>query len=205
MAAAEFWDRIAEKYAARPVADEAAYADTLDRVRAHLTGDERALEIGCGTGTTALKLAPFLAEITATDISAEMIRIAEEKRGDAANVAFAVADCTDDDLPGGPFDVVFAFNFFHLADDAEAALSAAARRLGPGGLLISKTGLLGDAPFYLRPAIAVMRLFGKAPPVLNLRGGAWEATIRAAGFEIVDAKTYSGIAPTQLVIARKAT
>ena len=80
-----------------------------------------------------------------------------------------------------------------------------ARRLGPGGLLISKTGLLGDAPFYLRPAIAVMRLFGKAPPVLNLRGGAWEATIRAAGFEIVDAKTYSGIAPTQLVIARKAT
>jgi ubiquinone/menaquinone biosynthesis C-methylase UbiE len=39
----------------------------------------RRSSFGCGTGTTALKLAPSLGRIMATDISGEMIAIAREK------------------------------------------------------------------------------------------------------------------------------
>ena len=54
----KFWDGIAERYAARPVTDEAAYADTLARVRSYLGPDDRVREIGCGTGSTTPRLAP---------------------------------------------------------------------------------------------------------------------------------------------------
>ena len=48
-----FWDGVADKYAKTPIPDEADYAYTLERVRAHLKPGDRVLEIGCGTGSTA--------------------------------------------------------------------------------------------------------------------------------------------------------
>ena len=40
-----FWNKAARKYAKRPVGDEAAYAHTLERVRAHIDGFERVLDM----------------------------------------------------------------------------------------------------------------------------------------------------------------
>ncbi|MGO4843285.1 methyltransferase domain-containing protein, partial [Rhizobiaceae sp. 2RAB30] len=76
---ARFWDSTARKYAAGPIADMAGYERTLERTRHYLRGDETAFEFGCGTGTTALKLAPFLRRIVATDLSGGMIAIARER------------------------------------------------------------------------------------------------------------------------------
>ena len=89
---ARFWDRSARKYAAGPIADMAGYERTLERTRHHLKGGDTIFEFGCGTGTTALRLAPFAQRIVATDISAEMIAIARGKAEAAAcsHVAFEV-------------------------------------------------------------------------------------------------------------------
>jgi len=67
---AAFWDRVARKYAADPIADMAGYEATLRRVQTLLTDDQDVLEIGCGTGTTALRLAPSVRRMLATDVSA---------------------------------------------------------------------------------------------------------------------------------------
>src|SRR6188768_2480172 len=85
-----FWDRRAASYAKKPVPDEDAYARTLERVRAYLSPSASVLELGCGTGTTALALAPSARDILATDYSAEMIGIATAKAGAAGvtNVRF---------------------------------------------------------------------------------------------------------------------
>ena len=50
---ARFWDRIAPKYAADPIADLAGYEATLQRVQGLLSTQHDVLEIGCGTGSTA--------------------------------------------------------------------------------------------------------------------------------------------------------
>ena len=78
---ARFWDRAARKYAAAPISDTAGYERTLTCTREYLKPGDHALEFGCGTGTTALKLAPSVARYVATDISPEMIAIAREKAG----------------------------------------------------------------------------------------------------------------------------
>ena len=65
----KFWDKIAEKYAKRPIADEAAYQRKLAVTRDYFRPDMEVLEFGCGTGTTAINHAPYVKHIRATDIS----------------------------------------------------------------------------------------------------------------------------------------
>ena len=52
----KFWDRIAARYARKPVADEAAYRRKLAVTRDYLAPDMDVLEFGCGTGSTAIVL-----------------------------------------------------------------------------------------------------------------------------------------------------
>lgn len=74
-----FWDRTSRQYATSAIADQAGYERTLDQTRALLKSDDRVLELGCGTGTTALRLAGDVQDYLATDISAGMIAVANEK------------------------------------------------------------------------------------------------------------------------------
>ena len=77
--AVTFWDRAARKYAKSPIGNVPAYEKTMERVQSHLSPTDHVLEVGCGTGSTAILLAPFVAEYRGTDISNEMIQIANEK------------------------------------------------------------------------------------------------------------------------------
>jgi SAM-dependent methyltransferase len=76
---ARFWDRRAEKYALRPVAGQEAYEKKLEITRSYFPRDSEVLEMGCGTGSTALVHAPYVRHILATDISPAMINIARGK------------------------------------------------------------------------------------------------------------------------------
>jgi ubiquinone/menaquinone biosynthesis C-methylase UbiE len=200
-----FWDKMARGYAESRIKDIESYDQTMARTRTHLNPGDRALELGCGTGTTALRLADAVSYITATDISSEMIGIAQGKalRQGVENVAFGHADIADSADPDGPFDVVMGFNLLHLIEDLPTALAAINGMLKPGGLFISKSGCMAEKTFYMRPVIAVMQMFGKAPYVANLKVRALEALITGAGFEIIDTHTYPGMVANRFVVARK--
>ena len=133
MATQLFWDRIAPKYARKPVDDPDAYEKKLVLAASLLQRDDRVLEIGCGTGTTALRLAPNVAHYTATDGSRAMIGIADAKLGaDApANVTFHHADAADQ-TAGAPFDAIFAFSLLHLVEDVPTVLAAVVRTVETG-------------------------------------------------------------------------
>ena len=109
---ARFWDRAARKYAKDPIKDMPGYERTLERISHLLNSSDTVLEIGCGTGTTALKLAPSVARVIATDVSHEMIAIAREKAATQAcqNVEFSVATAERTPGPDGAYDAVLAFN-----------------------------------------------------------------------------------------------
>ena len=200
-----FWDKIARKYAAKPVDDVEAYEDTLTRTRAYLDGDDRVLELGCGTGTTAIKLAGDVRHIIATDVSGEMIAIANEKIAAAAvgNIEAVQAGVAETGTQDALFDTVLAFNLLHLLPELPPALGQIRNRLKPGGIFVSKSGCLAEAPIWIRLALPVMRLIGKAPHVLSFSARQLDAMVVEAGFEILETKTYPGIAPTRLIIARR--
>lgn len=136
-----FWARIAVKYAADQIADMAGYEATLRRVRSLPTADQDVLEIDCGSGTTALSLAPSTRRLLATDISPSMIAIAREKLAAelVPRLSFEVADADAAVAVEEEYDVVLAFNLLHLVTNLDRALELAMRASRPGGLLISKT------------------------------------------------------------------
>ena len=87
---ARFWDAIAEDYARKPLPNPEATARKLDVVRTLLRPTDRLLDLGCGTGTILLELAPHVAEAHGVDLSPGMIAIASRKATAAGveNVTF---------------------------------------------------------------------------------------------------------------------
>tara|TARA_R110002051_G_scaffold61624_2_gene112883 strand:- start:15961 stop:16578 length:618 start_codon:yes stop_codon:yes gene_type:complete len=201
---AQFWDKVADKYAARPVSDEASYAATLDIARAALPFGSSVIEWGCGTGSTALRLAPDVGQFLGTDVSGRMIEIAKQKASDAGtrNVTFQVATAQSD--VGSEFDAVIAFNLLHLLDDVPLVLSRAHKSLKTGGVLITKSACLGaGAKHLLRIPIGLMRILGKAPMVAFHSAPLLDQMVRDAGFEIESAVMLPEGSANRLIVARK--
>jgi SAM-dependent methyltransferase len=208
---AGFWSKVAGKYAASPIRNQDAYEKTLERTRAHLGPQDSVLELGCGTGTTALLLAGNVRSYLATDFAGGMIEIARAKLKDGPeakdapqDLRFAVADVFSDKVEPGEtgYDAVLAFNFLHLVENAEETLSRIHQLLKPGGLYISKTVCLKRRAWLFAPLVKVMQLVGKAPFVRFLSFEMLEEKIRSAGFEIIETGTYP--APySRFVVARK--
>lgn len=202
---AAFWNGMARRYAAAPMRAPENWEKTLERTLAHLPAEAEVLELGCGTGSTALRLAPHVARYVGTDDADAMIAIAQEKLAaePVAGLSFAAARPGDGSLPPGPFDAVTAFNLLHLLPDLPAALAEMRGLLKPGGLLIAKTPCLGGRYTVLWPVVAALRLFGKAPPLRFLRPHRLEATIEAAGFAIEERGDYPARPPSRFVVARR--
>jgi len=205
---ARFWDRIARKYASDPIADPAGYEATLQRVKDLLSTDLDVLEIGCGTGSTALRLAPHTRRLLATDVSAEMIAIAREKVAvqPFPQLSFSVADADAPVFGQGTWDAVLAFNLLHLVDDLDRAIGAAVQALRPGGLLISKTACLNEMnPLVPRVLLPIMRAIGKAPQVLCFDAAHLEAALVRQGLhvEAVERHGTKGKDPRVFIVARK--
>lgn len=185
---ARFWDRFARRYAAASIKDMAGYERTLARTAELIRGAAQVLEIGCGTGTTALRLAGEVGQLTCADISAEMITIAREKAvaEGCTNVSFRVAAPEDVTAPDGGFDAVLAFSVLHLLRDEAATLRHLYSALKPGGLLVSKTPCVDELNLFIRLAIPVMRLVGFAPHINLSNAGKLEQAMSTAGFTIVE-------------------
>lgn len=190
---ARFWNRAAAKYAADPIADVAGYEATLRRVQGLLSADQSVLEIGCGTGNTALRLAPYTRRLLATDISAEMIAIAREKLAakPMPQLRFEVDDADALLAGSGEYDAVLAFNLLHLVTDLDGALGTAMRALRPGGLLISKTACICEMnPLIRHLALPLMQVIGKAPHALCFDADGLQSAIASQGMDIVSVERH---------------
>jgi len=199
-----FWDRIADRYAKKPVADESAYEKKLSITRRYLHDDAAVLEVGCGTGTTAIRHAPNVAHVHATDISARMIEIANQRADEAGvdNVTFEQTALEDVDLPDASVDVVLALSLLHLVADREAAIASLHRWLKPGGVLVTSTACLGDNMRWFRFVAPVGKALGLMPVVKIFCMDDLRHSLADAGFvEEVDWPTADG--RTLFAVSRK--
>lgn len=184
----EFWNATAQKYAAWTISDMGGYEATLRRTSELLFPDARVLELGCGTGTTALRLATHVATLDASDFSPAMIAIAREKLDAAGtpNLRFSVATSGPLPVESGSRDAVLAFNLLHLLDQRQAMLADILRVLKPGGLFISKTPCIAELNILIRLAIPFAQMIRKAPYIESFTAGALAAEIEAAGFHVIE-------------------
>ena len=92
----------------------------------------RVLDVGCGAGAFAARLALRSERVDALDRSAEMIE--EARRATPSNVNCVLADVLADSLPGKDYDAIFSISALHHMPLQDALLVLAAA-LRPGGVL----------------------------------------------------------------------
>jgi SAM-dependent methyltransferase len=98
-------------------------------------GCQNALEVGCGTGAFARRLAERARHVTALDLSPEMIRVARSRSIDVPNIEFQVIDAVASDFSAAHFDCVATIATLHHLPLREMILKLKAA-LKPGGVLI---------------------------------------------------------------------
>jgi ubiquinone/menaquinone biosynthesis C-methylase UbiE len=183
---AKFWDRIAKRYSRQPIADQASYQKKLEITQKYLKPDMAVLEIGCGTGTTAILHSPYVKHIRAIDISSKMIAIAQGK-ADAQGIAnISFEQCAIDELKLGEqtIDVVLGLSILHLLNNKEAVIARVFKILKPGGIFISSTTCLEDNMPWLKIILPVGKLIGLLPSVKFFTKKQLEACLSDAGFDI---------------------
>jgi ubiquinone/menaquinone biosynthesis C-methylase UbiE len=114
-------------------------ADALrERVRRFvpLTGDERALDAGTGTGALAFALSPLVREVVAVDVVPELLDEARKRTGDHPNVTLAEGDLTALPFGDGEFDLAGSLNTLHHVSRPELAVAELVRVTRPGGFVL---------------------------------------------------------------------
>ncbi|HEV7206724.1 MAG TPA: class I SAM-dependent methyltransferase [Jatrophihabitans sp.] len=100
---------------------------------------QRVLDVGCGTGAPAARLArEFGVEVLGITTSAVGVAAATERARNEglATATFEVRDGTDNGLPPDSFDRVWVMESSHLMPDRPGLLRECARVLRPGGRLV---------------------------------------------------------------------
>jgi ubiquinone/menaquinone biosynthesis C-methylase UbiE len=138
------WDRIS-----RPEG-----LDALRRALEQVPPPRRALDVGTGTGAAALAVAERFpdAEVTGTDLSAEMIELARAKAPDG-HPDFVVGDAAALPFPDAAFDLVTLANAIPFHDEL-------ARVLAPDGALVFSFSSGSDTPIYV-PSERLRRELGR--------------------------------------------
>jgi demethylmenaquinone methyltransferase/2-methoxy-6-polyprenyl-1,4-benzoquinol methylase len=112
-----------------------------DAIAAAVPAGARVLEVGCGTGAVTARLVEGGASVTALDQSAEMLARARDRleaSGGGSVVWLERTASEIDALPAAGFDaVVMSLCLSEMSrDERRFVLSAAARLLGDGGVLL---------------------------------------------------------------------
>jgi SAM-dependent methyltransferase len=163
--AALFDDLAGEWHTRGGPARDALLVDALDR--GEVSG-HRGLELGSGVGMASPLLAARFDVVVATDLSAEMLRLAPAEpprvRADAQHLPF----------PGGAFDVVVLQNMLLFPLEME-------RIVAPGGCLVWVNSVGDRTPIHL-PAEDVDRAMGDGwDTVASAHGpGTWAVARRAS-------------------------
>ena len=122
--------------ASRSAALEARVLELL----APFTGEQRALDVGCGTGALAYALSAHVREVVGIDESEDYVAAAREHA--PPGCTFVLGDAAALPFPYGDFDLVGCLRVLHHVARPELVVSEIARVTRPGGriLLVDQLG-----------------------------------------------------------------
>jgi 2-polyprenyl-3-methyl-5-hydroxy-6-metoxy-1,4-benzoquinol methylase len=201
----KFWDKRAIEYDKSEKKWEETYNKALENTKRYLKKSDIVLDFGCGSGILALRLARYVKEIHALDISSKMIEAAEQraKGNNVENIHFAQATIFDERYKKESFDVVLAFNILHLLEDSPKAVLRIYEILKSGGLFISETACLGEAKSFISFIISIVSKLRIVPDVTKLKFSEIEDMITEGGFQIIETEVLGEGVSTYFVVAKK--
>lgn len=122
---------------------------------------KKALDIGCGTGTTAFMLSRMGMDVTGIDISETAIAMGEElSRTQALNIKFVVGDVLHLEKLNQKFDLIYDSHCLHCIvfdEDRQNVLTGAKKSLVDGGIFVLDTMVMPEVPHNPAAAYNTLR------------------------------------------------
>jgi len=115
------------------VAGKIRWTRRLEMLVSHITSEMAVLEIGCGVGYFTQEIVKSGAQVTAIDISPDLLDVAREKMKND-NVIFKVENAYNLSFSDNNFDTIVGSSILHHLE-VNKALSEFHRVLKPGGTL----------------------------------------------------------------------
>jgi SAM-dependent methyltransferase len=160
----------------------------MDAVRA----EDRAVDVGTGTGSLARLLAPHVASVLATDPAEPLLDQGRSHPGTLANITYEKGVAEETGLPDESMDLVTAGQCWHWFD-AERAAAELLRVLVPGGRLV--IAHFDWLPLPGNVVEATESLILAHNPGWHLGGGTglyprWLTDVAAAGFTGIETFSF---------------
>lgn len=182
----KFWDRIASKFD-RIEKNDISYKIFIEKAREYIKADDTILDFGCGTGLICNEIAENVGIIHAIDISTKMIEISKNNASERKiqNIDFVRTTIFDEKFKVGSFDAIIAFNIFHLLEEPQKYFQRLNQMLKPGGLIISSTPCMSEAPF-LNIILKFFSLIGMTPKLNSFTSSEMEYLLLNESFKTIE-------------------
>lgn len=97
---------------------------------------DRVLDIGCGCGTTTMRLSDIAGHVTGLDVSVPMLAWARERGGGRTNIDWVLADAATNIFAPASYDLLFSRFGVMFFGNPVAAFANMRTALAPGGRLV---------------------------------------------------------------------
>ncbi len=191
------WSKVYDRSLLQHLVFNPSHEVFIGEMRPLLRRGSKILDVGCGTGKFAFKMANHnkQLDVHGVDLSGEMIEKAKEKLTDE-NITFAVGDVEELPYESGTFDIVTCSHSFHHYPNQDRAVSEMYRVLKDNGTLMiidgSRDKLVGRVIFEI-----VTFIEGHVYHVLQRE---MRDLLMAAGFGKVRQRHFNPLAPLLLTI-----
>ena len=170
------------------------WARRVKMLTSHLHQEQSVLELGCGTGYFTRELAVTGAQITAIDISSELLEVAQQKCS-SGNVQFEVGNAYAMTFPDETFDSVVGSSVLHHLE-LEAALKEIQRVLKPGGsIYFTEPNMMNPQIVVQKNVPAIKRRLGDSPDETAFFRWRLGRRIESAGFRAVRIEPFDFLHP----------
>jgi 2-polyprenyl-3-methyl-5-hydroxy-6-metoxy-1,4-benzoquinol methylase len=203
---ATFDERARDWDTPRRIARAAGVAEAI-RTAVPLTGTERLIDVGAGTGLLGLALVDDVARVTLADPSAGMIEVATEKlrTGDLPGVHAIRFDLIADPPPPEPFDIAVSLLVLHHIEDTAAALAAIQALLVPNGRIALADLDTEGGTFHTAEAESVHHHGFDRPAIERLATAAGFVDVATQTAMVIDEGAGDGGYPVFLLTGRRPT
>jgi ubiquinone/menaquinone biosynthesis C-methylase UbiE len=164
-----------------------------------LQADDRVLDLGCGTGWAARRMARVVTagEVVGLDVADEMLRRAKRASAEINNVRYLWGSAESIPARDNYFSKVLSVESFYYYSNQGKALDELRRVLALGGTVFILINLYKDNPYSLR-WVSELKV-----PVQALSEAEYIALLRQHGFSQVEARRIPDRSPTPQVYSGK--
>ena len=196
-----FWDMVAPVYDLTQLS-YGTYEHMVDKVCELTPEGASVLELAGGTGKVSRAVCGKASEVLCTDISDNMLKIAERKakKSGAANISFEKINVFDIRKPEGSFDVVIATQVFHIIDEAWKACAEIKHVTKNMAILVIP--LLKEATFFGRILVNLFKILGFKPTNILDRNSC-EHFLIEIGFNNCEYRIIEGTLPFYVAVWRR--